>query len=133
MHRSHWQIFAITSRGGASRWRSITTDYRVYTCPPPLTGGVTVLATLRALDGVAALDATTGRDPKYIDLVGRVLLAVYPRVDRTIADVPSAVGERTKLFAKESVRTIQKEAAAVDPADADAEPVQTGAAGGDRR
>ena len=25
---------------------------------------------LRAIDGVAALDTTTGRDPKYIDLVG---------------------------------------------------------------
>ena len=63
-------------------------EHCVYSCPPPLTGGVTVLAMLRSLDGVAALDTTTGRDPKYIDLVGRAV-AVYPRVSRRIADVSS--------------------------------------------
>ena len=99
--------------------------HRVYTCPPPLTGGVTVLATLRALDGVAALDTTTGRDPTYIDLVGRVLLSVYPRVTRTIADVPTAVGDARKLFADEGVRSIRQEAEAAEPAKAairDSEP-----------
>jgi gamma-glutamyltranspeptidase / glutathione hydrolase len=99
-------------------------DHRVYTCPPPLTGGATVLASLRALDGVAALDATSGRDAKYIDLVGRVLLSVYPRVDRTIADVPTATADASKLFADDSVRAIQAEAAEVDPARAD-EPAKT--------
>jgi gamma-glutamyltranspeptidase/glutathione hydrolase len=93
-------------------------DYRVYTCPPPLTGGVTVLATLRALDGVAGLDATSGRDPKYIDLVGRVLLSVYPRVTRTIADVPTAVDDAHKLFADEAVQSIRSEAASAEPAKA---------------
>jgi gamma-glutamyltranspeptidase/glutathione hydrolase len=99
-------------------------DYDVYTCPPPLTGGATVLASMRALDGVAALDTTSGRDARYIDLVGRVLLSIYPRVDRTIADVPTATADATKLFSKESVSAIQQEAAAADPAHAD-EPVQT--------
>jgi gamma-glutamyltranspeptidase/glutathione hydrolase len=99
--------------------------FRVYSCPPPLTGGVTVLASLRALDGVAAIDATSGRDPKYIDLVGRLLLSLYPQIDRTIADVPTALGDAEELFADESVHRIQREAAAVDPARAD-EPVHTG-------
>jgi gamma-glutamyltranspeptidase/glutathione hydrolase len=100
--------------------------YRVHTCPPPLTGGVTVLTTLRALDGAAALDTTSGRDPKYIDLVGRVLLSVYPRVDRTIADVTTATAAANELFADESVRMLQKEAEAVDPAAVGVEAKQTG-------
>jgi gamma-glutamyltranspeptidase/glutathione hydrolase len=106
----------------APRWTEpLVVDYdgfRIYTCPPPLTGGVTVLSTLRALDGVAALDITSGRDPKYIDLVGRVLLSVYPRVTRTIADVPSAVADAHTLFADESVRSIRQEAEAAEPAKA---------------
>ncbi len=92
--------------------------YRVYSCPPPLTGGVTVLATLRALDGVAALDTTDGRDPKYIDLVGRVLLSVYPRIARTVADVPTAVADARELFKDETVRAIRQEAEAAEPAHA---------------
>jgi gamma-glutamyltranspeptidase/glutathione hydrolase len=110
------------------QWKEpLVSDYdghRVYTCPPPLTGGATVLAALRSLDGVAAMDATSGRDPKYFDLVGRVLLSIYPRVDRTIADVPTAFADAEKLFADESVRQIQDEAAAADPARAD-DPVTT--------
>jgi gamma-glutamyltranspeptidase/glutathione hydrolase len=100
-------------------------EYRVYSCPPPLTGGVTVLTTLRALDGVAALDATSGRDPEYIDLVGRVLLSVYPRVDRTIADVPTAVEDAHKLFARKNIRAVRREAEAADPATMDQQPAAT--------
>lgn len=98
---------------------------RVYSCPPPLTGGVTVLAMLRTLDGVAALDTTTGRDPKYIDLVGRSLLSIYPRVSDEIADVPAAFGMAEKMFADQSIHKIQQEAAAVDPARAEVETIET--------
>ena len=45
-------------------------EHRVYTCPPPLTGGVTVLAMLRSLDGVAALDTTT-RPRSEVHRLGR--------------------------------------------------------------
>lgn len=100
-------------------------EYRVHSCPPPLTGGVTVLAMLRSLDGVAALETTTGRDPKYIDLVGRALLSIYPRVSHSIADVPSASGDAAKLLAAESIRDIQQEAATADPAKAKVESVET--------
>ena len=100
-------------------------EHRIYSCPPPLTGGVTVLAMLRSLDGVAALDTTTGRDPKYIDLVGRALLSIYPRVNRSIADVSSAFGDAEKLLATESIRNIRQEAAAADPAKAEVEGVET--------
>jgi gamma-glutamyltranspeptidase/glutathione hydrolase len=86
---------------------------------------VTVLATLRALDGVAAVDATSGRDPKYIDLVGRLLLSVYPRVERMIADVPGAFNDARKLFAEESVCAIRAEASIADPANAERRPART--------
>ena len=100
-------------------------DYRVYSCPPPLTGGTTVLATLRALDGVAALDTTKGRDPRYIDLVGRVLLSVYPRVSRKIADVPTAFADAEKLLGDAMVRRIQQEAEKADPARVEAQAGQS--------
>jgi gamma-glutamyltranspeptidase/glutathione hydrolase len=94
-------------------------EFRVYTAPPPLTGGTTVLGVLRALDGVAAMDASDGRDPLYIDLVGRALLALYPRVTREIADVPSAPAAARALLADNSIARLQAEAAAADPATVD--------------
>jgi gamma-glutamyltranspeptidase/glutathione hydrolase len=100
-------------------------EYRVYSSPPPLTGGTTVLAMLRTLDGVAALDTTTGRDPKYIDLIGRALLSIYPRVSEQIADVPTAAADAEKLLAEKSIRKIQAEAAAADPAKAEVESLET--------
>ena len=50
-------IFATTNRGGASRWRSTINGYEVYSCPPPLTGGITVLTSLRALEHLNPLGA----------------------------------------------------------------------------
>jgi gamma-glutamyltranspeptidase / glutathione hydrolase len=99
--------------------------YRIYSCPPPLTGGTTVLTALRAIEGVAALDTTNGRDPKYMDLVGRALLAIYPRVGKSVADVSSASGDAKSLLADKSVHKIQEEAAALDPAAAEVESVET--------
>ena len=102
-------------------------ERRVYSCPPPLTGGVTVLTMLRALDNVAALDATNGRDPKYFDLVGRLLLSVYPQVSAKIADVPTARTSANELFSDGSVNRIQKDAANVEPSKAQAEATETSA------
>jgi gamma-glutamyltranspeptidase/glutathione hydrolase len=100
-------------------------ERRVYSCPPPLTGGVTVLTMLRALDKVAALDATNGRDPKYFDLVGRLLLSVYPQVSAKIADVPAAQKSANELFGNESVTRIQQDAASIEPANAQPEATET--------
>jgi gamma-glutamyltranspeptidase/glutathione hydrolase len=98
---------------------------RVYSSPPPLTGGTTVLAMLRGLDGVAALDTSNGRDPKYFDLIGRLLLSVYPRVTAKIADVPQSFADAQQLFSDESIRQLQQEAAAVKPSRATVEAAET--------
>jgi gamma-glutamyltranspeptidase/glutathione hydrolase len=103
----------------------LVVDYdgcRVYSSPPPLTGGTTVLTMLRAVDGVAAIETTDGRDPKYFDLVGRLLLSVYPRVTAKIADVPQSAGDAQQLFGQDTVRQLQQEAAAANPAQATPEP-----------
>lgn len=90
-------------------------EFLVHTSPQPLTGGATVLATLRALDGVAALDATSGRDPKFINITGRILLSVYPRVNRAIADVPTASAAAEAILTDESISQIRQEAEAAEP------------------
>lgn len=89
--------------------------YEVYSCPPPLTGGTTVLASLRALEHLESLDAAAARDANYIDRVGRVLLALYPRITATIADAPSSFPEARVLLGAKSARTVAAEARAVDP------------------
>jgi len=99
--------------------------HRVYSCPPPLTGGTTVLAALRAMDGVAALETSNGRDPLYMDHMGRLLLAIYPRVSRTIADVPTARDDALKLCREEMAQKLRKEAAALDPANPYVETLRT--------
>lgn len=92
-------------------------EYRVFSCPPPLTGGTTVLASLRALEHLEAVDASAGRDADYIDRVGRVLLAVYPRVTAKIADAPDALADAHRLLTGKVSRAIAAEARAVDPLD----------------
>ena len=93
--------------------------YRVVTSPPPLTGGATVLGVLRVLDGVAAMSASDGRDPRYMDLAGRSLLTVYPRVTRTVADVPDAATDAREMLADASIAKLRQAAAEVEPAHLD--------------
>ncbi len=76
------------------RWKEPLTihynGYEVYSCPPPLTGGVTVLTSLRALEHLDPLDARGARSGHYIDQVGRVLLELYPLVTDQVADTPES-------------------------------------------
>jgi gamma-glutamyltranspeptidase / glutathione hydrolase len=89
--------------------------HQLYSAPPPLTGGTTVLASLRALEHLDPLDATTGRNADYVDRVGRVLLALYPRVNATIADAPNSFDDARLLLGAKSSRAVAAEARAVDP------------------
>jgi len=91
--------------------------FEVYSCPPPLTGGVTVLTSLRALEHLDPLGARAARSGHYIDQVGRVLLAVYPPVTAKIADSPKSFEAATQLLGAESSRRVAAAARDVDPAD----------------
>jgi gamma-glutamyltranspeptidase/glutathione hydrolase len=90
--------------------------YRLATSPPPLTGGTTVLATLKALEGVAELHARSQRDATYIDLVGRALLALYPEITRTVADAPNADTDAAWLVSDEGAAAVRGAAERLDPA-----------------
>jgi len=90
--------------------------YRLSSAPPPLTGGTTVLATLKALEGVAALQACSERDATYIDLVARTLLALYPEITRTVADAPAADADAAWLVSDEGADAVRDAAGRLDPA-----------------
>ena len=89
--------------------------YEVYSCPPPLTGGITVLTSLRALEHLDPLGARAARSGRYIDELGRVLLALYPPVTAEIADTPRSFADARKLLGAKSCRQIAAQARAVDP------------------
>lgn len=76
----------------------LATNYRrycVYSSPPPLTGGVTVLAALEYLERLpmGRLNRT-----QLVDQMGRGLQSIYPRVTDTVADVPSARGDALDIL-----------------------------------
>jgi gamma-glutamyltranspeptidase/glutathione hydrolase len=107
-------------------------DVHISSCPQPLTGGATVVATLKALES-HDFTRLSPRGTKEIDAVNRALLSVYPRVTRTVADVASAVTGTPALWANDTMNEVRAEAAKFEPADpydraAQSEPVAVGAA-----
>lgn len=88
---------------------------KVFTCPPPQTGGVTVLLALKVLETATWKDIHP-RDASYINSIGRVLLSVYPRVERKVADVPAADASARDLLEENAVDAVRQEAQAIDPA-----------------
>jgi gamma-glutamyltranspeptidase/glutathione hydrolase len=101
-------------------------SYQVYSAPPPLTGGTTVLASLRALEHLDPVDASSGRSADYVDRVGRVLLALYPRVNATIADAANSQDDARMLLGAKLSRAVAAEARAVDPTNPYGEKVPAG-------
>jgi gamma-glutamyltranspeptidase/glutathione hydrolase len=85
-------------------------DYRIFSSPPPLSGGAILELTLRALDGVA-WPAPVLRDPASLDLFGRTLRQVYPEVQAAIGDVPDLRERYRVLTTPESVARIRSRAA----------------------
>jgi gamma-glutamyltranspeptidase/glutathione hydrolase len=73
-------------------WRG----FDVYSSPPPLTGGATVLGALQALEA-SAWNPSTPRDATYIDAVARVLQQVYQEIGVEAADFPAS-GDRVRAM-----------------------------------
>lgn len=88
--------------------------HKIYSSPPPQMGGLTVLLALKALEKYPWKDVHP-RDATYVDAVSRILLSVYPRVDRYVADVPNADLTAQRLLTKDSIKQVRSDAAAVDP------------------
>lgn len=86
---------------------------RVVTSPPPFTGGVTVLAALKTLED-REWESNLPRDGNYIDSVSRVLLQLYPRVDRRIADYNKASAAAQRLLSPSFIQDIRSRAVALE-------------------
>jgi len=71
--------------------------YHVYTAPAPLTGGATMLLTLKILEGHDWKGASPVSFDR-IDLTSRVFQQVYPVVKKVFADVPTAMPKAREIF-----------------------------------
>ncbi len=89
--------------------------HRVVSCPPPLTGGITVLAALKTLED-RDWTADAPRGEAYIDSVSRVLLQLYPQVDRRIADYSDSAAAARELLSPEYIGKLKTRAWAAVPA-----------------
>lgn len=75
----------------------------VYSCPPPLTGGITVLMALDILEE-HNWDGYATHDPETIHRVGGVLREVYPQVTRQIGDHPDANSRALALLEAQNIQ-----------------------------
>ncbi|MEQ9461493.1 MAG: gamma-glutamyltransferase family protein [Phycisphaeraceae bacterium] len=89
--------------------------YRVFSSVPPTTGGVTILATLKALEGLPAAEFDP-RGAALMDQVGRTLFGVYEPMAGQIADVPSARADAEAMLTDAFAGTLRDRAASFDPA-----------------
>ncbi|MBC8108364.1 MAG: gamma-glutamyltransferase [Anaerolineae bacterium] len=89
-------------------------EYTIFSSPPPLSGGTTLLAALGAL---ADADWKGGqpRDARYIDTLCRVLQQIYPDVQRSAADAPDSTERVARILDPENLKMIAKRAGAADP------------------
>lgn len=97
--------------------KPLSIDYRghrIYSCPPPLTGGVTVLAALASLERMNA-SASDRTLVEFTDDVCRSLQCLYPAIRDTIADVPTARAAADGLLSAASARDVARRAGKLDP------------------
>ena len=88
--------------------------HRVVSSPPPLTGGITVLAALKTLED-RDWSALVPREEAYIDSVSRVLLQLYPHVDRRIADYRDCSAAASELLSPNYIGKLRARSWTVAP------------------
>jgi len=90
--------------------------HRVYSCPPPLTGGVTVLAALECLESMAASNAPCANtEVAFTDRACRALQCLYPRIRDSIADVPTAASSAKQYLDAATATKLANAATTLDP------------------
>lgn len=87
---------------------------RVYSCPPPLTGGTTVLATLKTFEQMPRLDASA-TPVQYANQMGRVMLGLYPLVQARIGDGPHSLADAQEMISQVAAQQILAIAEKIDP------------------
>jgi len=88
--------------------------YRIYSCPPPLTGGVTVLSALKCLEHMPT-DSPNKDQVAFADGMSRALQCLYPRIRDTIADVATARGSAEELMSEKCSTELAHLAGRLDP------------------
>ena len=101
--------------------------YRIYSCPPPLTGGVTVLAALRAMERQPQFPAETGF-LSYANRMGRTLLCLYPQIQEQIGDSPDSLSSARGLLSEQAATELAFAAGRIDPRDPYPQPAKVEAA-----
>lgn len=90
--------------------------FNVYSSPPPLSGGTTVVMALKCLQGWNWQTAQP-RDASYIDSACRVMEQVYPIVSNAAADVPDSADRVKKAMSKANIDRMRKRAQEANVAD----------------
>ncbi|MCC7087304.1 MAG: gamma-glutamyltransferase, partial [Pirellulales bacterium] len=96
---------------------AISIDYRgnqVYSCPPPLTGGTTVLATLGAFEQMPQLGADAS-PVEFANQMSRVLLCLYPQIQEQVGDGPRSLADAKNLVNVAAAAQLASAAAKVNP------------------
>lgn len=95
----------------------VSTDYRgykVFSSPPPLSGGATLLAALKCLEG-ENWAGSRPRNDKYIDVVSRVFQQVYPEVTRAAGDTSASYEHVMQILAPGHISGMVERANSADP------------------
>jgi gamma-glutamyltranspeptidase / glutathione hydrolase len=88
--------------------------YHVYSCPPPLTGGVTVLSVLECLEQMKP-EVSSGDQIAFSDRMCRALECLYPRIDDSIADLSQSRKSAEILMDDACARYLAGVASRLDP------------------
>lgn len=90
--------------------------YRIYSSPPPLTGGVTVLGVMKGEESYPSTP-NQPRDAHYVDRIARLLQVLYPPITAEIADVPESRGLADRTLSTEFIESVVETASTLDPED----------------
>ncbi len=88
--------------------------YRIYSCPPPLTGGVTVLSALECMEQMQP-EISSEDSVAFADRMCRALESLYPRIDDSIADSSKARISAEVLMSDACSRYLAGVAKQLDP------------------
>ena len=99
--------------------RPIQSVYRgieIYSCPPPLTGGITVLSALGCLEKMDPTASNRGL-VRFTDDLCRSLQCLYPQIRDQVADVPTARDSAQALMSSSWATRITRRAHHLNPRD----------------
>jgi gamma-glutamyltranspeptidase/glutathione hydrolase len=89
-------------------------NYSVYSSPPPLQGGATVLTALKCMSQMDWTHAAP-RNASYIDTFSRVMQQVYPQESRCSGDSPDSLQRVQQLLSDDSIQQTVALAKSADP------------------